>query len=310
VIHRSGTITRDDLHGPIDWVYFVDALVAGHQCAQAKVEDVFLGAEGRTLLSRAAWIEGLGFGVKSVTAMAQNAARGLPTVQGVMLLFDDQTGQVKAAIDGALVTDIKTASDSVLAARYLARPDSKTHLVIGAGSVAENTIRAYRQNFHGIETTLIWNRTAEKARLLADMLCADGIPVSVVSELREAAAKADIITAATMSATPVLKGDWVQPGTHVDLVGAFRADMREADDALLQKARIFVDSRETTLAHIGELKMPLASGTITEADVLADHYQLVAGFEGRSDPQDITVFKNGGGAHLDLMIADSILRQL
>ena len=115
---------------------------------------------------------------------------------------------------------------------------------------------------------------------------------------------------ATMSATPVLKGDWVQPGAHVDLVGAFRADMREADDALLQKARIFVDSRETTLAHIGELKMPLASGTITEADVLADHYQLVAGFEGRSDPQDITVFKNGGGAHLDLMIADSILRQL
>ncbi|WP_146591282.1 ornithine cyclodeaminase family protein [Puniceibacterium confluentis] len=300
-------VTRETFGSLIDWAGFVEALDQGHRYPAAHIEDVFLGPPGRTLLSRAAWIEGLGYGVKSVTVMAQNAARGLPTVQGAMLVFEDRAGALIAAIDSGLVTDVKTAADSALGARYLARKDSRSLLIIGAGQVARNVAAAYRQIFPGISQICLWNRTADKAATLARELAEQGLPASAVTDLPDAVGRADMIVTATMSQTPVLRGDWVRPGTHVDLIGAFRADMREADDALLQKARIFVDSRETTLHHIGELSIPLASGAITEADVLADFYQLNQGSPGRTSPEQITVFKNGGGAHLDLMTACAIL---
>jgi ornithine cyclodeaminase len=239
--------------------------------------------------------------------MAETAARGLPTVQGAMLVFEDKAGKLIATIDSALVTDLKTASDSALGARYLARKDSKTMLIVGAGQVARNVAAAYTQLFPELTQINLWNRTAEKAEALAAKLTADGLPVTAVTDLPKAAAEADIIVTATMSTDPVLMGEWVSPGTHVDLIGAFRAEMREADDALLQKARLFVDNRGTTLHHIGELKIPLASGAITEADVLADLYDLNQGHAGRTSPEEITVFKNGGGAHLDLMTAFAIL---
>ncbi|MDO6728989.1 ornithine cyclodeaminase [Marinovum sp. 2_MG-2023] len=285
----------------------VDAIDAGHRMPPAHIEDVFLGPPGRTLLSRAAWIEGLGYGVKSVTVMAENPTRGLPTVQGAMLVFEDRAGALIATIDSPLVTDLKTASDSALGARYLARKDSKTLLILGAGQVARNVAAAYRQILPGLERIMIWNRTADKARALAADLVTSGLPVEAVTDLADAAGQADIVVTATMSSDPVLRGEWITPGTHVDLIGAFRAEMREADDALLQKARIFVDSRDTTMHHIGELKIPLASGAIAETDVLADLYQLSQGQVGRTGPDDITVFKNGGGAHLDLMTAFAIL---
>jgi ornithine cyclodeaminase len=210
-------------------------------------------------------------------------------------------------IDSNLVTNIKTAADSALGARYLARPDSQVMLVIGAGHVAENVIAAYNQTFASLNTFMIWNRTGSKAEALAQKLCAKGLNVVAVSDLADAVAQADIVTTATMSSEPVLKGEWVTTGTHVDLIGAFRPEMREADDALLQKARLFVDSRATTVHHIGELMIPLASGAITEADILADFYDLKQGVTARTSDADITVFKNGGGAHLDLMTACAIL---
>lgn len=300
-------VTRQSFGDQIDWAMIVDAIDAGHRMPPAHIEDVFLGPPGRTLLSRAAWIEGLGYGVKSVTVMAENPARGLPTVQGAMLVFEDRAGALIATIDSPLVTDLKTASDSALGARYLARNDSKTLLILGAGQVARNVAAAYRQILPGLERIMIWNRTADKARALAADLVASGLPVEAVTDLADAAGQADIVVTATMSSDPVLRGEWITPGTHVDLIGAFRAEMREADDALLQKARIFVDSRDTTMHHIGELKIPLASGAIAETDVLADLYQLSQGQVGRTGPDDITVFKNGGGAHLDLMTAFAIL---
>ena len=124
----------------------------------------------------------------------------------------------------------------------------------------------------------------------------------------EAVSQADIVTCATMTTDPILMGDWLRPGTHVDLIGAYRADMREADDEVLTRGDIYVDSRDTTLAHIGELKIPLDAGTITEADVLADLYQLKADGPAPRKTDTITIFKNGGGAHLDLMIANAILQ--
>ncbi len=301
-------LVRSDIFGDdIEWTTFIDAIDAGHALPAAQIHDAFLGPPGRTLLSRAAWIEGLGFGVKNVTVIADNAANGLPTVQGGMQVFDECNGILRAVIESDLVTNLKTASDSALGAKYLAKPDSQTMLVIGAGRVAANIVAAYQKAFPELQEFLIWNRTQSKAQTLADQLQSNGLSVTAVDDLPASVARADIITTATMSTNPILNGAWVKPGTHVDLIGAFRAEMREADDTLLQKARIFVDSRDTTLHHIGELKIPLETGAITEADILADLYQLKQGMSGRASPDDITVFKNGGGAHLDLMIACAIL---
>lgn len=300
-------ITRDSFGDVIDWPHFVDALKRGHRMAQAQISDVVLGPPAQSLLSRAAWIEGLGSGVKSVTVTQGNTERGLPSVQGAMLVFDPQTGALDATIDSALLTDLKTAADSVLGAQYLARKDSRTLLVVGAGNVARTAINAYCAVFPQINCVLIWNRTADTATALAGDLKISGVSISAAGDLRAALDRADIVTTATMSYEPVLFGDWIRPGTHVDLVGAFRAEMREADDALLQKARLFVDSRDTTMNHIGELMIPLASGAIAPSDVLGDLYDLEAGATGRMTANDITVFKNGGGAHLDLMTARAVL---
>ncbi len=300
-------ITRETIGPVTDWPLFVDAIDAGHALPKAEVQDVFLGPPGNTLLSRAARIEGIGFGVKSVTVIAENTQRNLPSVQGGMIVFDEQTGTPKALIDSALITDLKTAADSALGARYLARPDAQHMVVLGAGSVAGNVIAAYRQIFPDLAQFTLWNRTYAKARALAETLQATGLPVYATADLSEAVAQADIVTCATMSIDPILKGKWLRPGTHVDLIGAFRPDMREADDAVLTRAQIYVDSRDTTLAHIGELKLPLEAGLITQADILADLYQLKAQGPVNRTPDTITVFKNGGGAHLDLMIANAIL---
>ena len=137
------------------------------------------------------------------------------------------------------------------------------------------------------------------------------IEVFAAPNLAEATATADIVSTATMARAPILKGEWVRPGTHVDLIGAFKADMREADDTLISMGSLFVDSRDTTIDHIGELKIPIAQGLITADAVKGDLYELVNGTQpSRQSAQDVTVFKNGGGAHLDLMIAGFLVSRV
>jgi ornithine cyclodeaminase len=288
-------ITAQDVS--LNWPGVVAALRAGHMSARPEIADQFLHRGADVLLSRAAWINGLGVAVKSVTVFPAN----VPSVQGAMLLFDDETGAVEAVIDSALVTRWKTVADSILGAQILARPDARRLLVIGAGAVAEGLVAAYPVLFPGLEVE-IWNRTAARAVALAARVGA-----RAVRDLPAAVGRADIISVATMSNTPVLKGEWLRAGQHVDLIGAFTADMREADDAALQRSRIFVDSGATTVEHIGELMIPLASGAIARGDILGDLYDLAQGAVGRTAPEDITLFKNGGGAHLDLMVARVIL---
>ena len=300
-------LRAEDVDAHLNWPMMVQAIADGHRLPPARIGDLFLTRDGDTLLNRAAWVDGIGMGLKTVTVMQGNGARGLPSVQGVMVLFDDQTGTPVALIDSALVTYWKTAADSGLGARYLARPDSRQMVIIGAGQVAGSLARVYHATFPDLQCIQIWNRTAATARDLAERLAADGIPATAATDLAQAVGQADIVASATMAHDPVLRGEWVRPGTHVDLVGAFRADMREADDALLRRARIFVDSRQTTLDHIGELKIPLAAGVISRDSVLGDFHDLEAGRAGRMTRQDITLFKNGGGAHLDLMIAQAIM---
>ena len=257
------------------------------------------------MMSRCAYIPGMGYGAKTFTVTADNAAKGLPSVQGAMTVFDADTGSVRAIIASDLVTEVKTAADSVLGAMILARPDSENLLIVGAGVVANSLIEAYAACMPSLKTITVWARRGEQARALADRWADHRLPVRVATDLASAASRADIISCATMARDPVINGDWIGAGTHVDLIGAFKSDMREADDALLLKARLFVDSRATTIGHIGEITIPLTQGTITEADILGDLYDIAGGIA-RAD-NDITVYKNGGGAHLDLMTAHYLM---
>ncbi|MFK7876415.1 MAG: ornithine cyclodeaminase family protein [Paracoccaceae bacterium] len=292
-------ISFQDGDAVMDWLALTDALAAGHALPKAQIGDTFLNRDPDTLLSRSAWIDGLGSAVKTATIFPQNPSQNKPMIHGSVTLFDDAYGMPEAFLDFHLVTKWKTAGDSLLAARRLARPDSRNILIVGAGTVGENLYHAYRAAFPDA-SFMIWNRTYERAAAFADRLEA-----RAVQDLETAVGHADIVTSATMSTDPVLRGAWIQPGTHVDLIGAYRPDMREMDDAGLQKANVFVDSFDTTLDHIGEMKIPLDSGAIVNADVIADYYNLDA-FQRTSDTQ-ITLFKNGGGAHLDLMTARFVL---
>lgn len=283
----------------LDWLDLTEALAAGHRLPKAETRDTFLYRDPDTLLSRAAWIDGLGMAVKTATVFPGNPGQGKPMIGGAVSVFSDADGSLEAIIDFHLVTKWKTAGDSLLAARCLARPDSETILIVGAGTVGHSLRAAYGAAFPSARF-LIWNRSQDKAARFA----ADHPDTEAVSDLEAAVGLADIVTSATMSSEPLLRGDWLRPGQHIDLIGAYRPDMREADDTALTRARLFVDSYDTTLDHIGELKDPLARGVITRDDVIADYYDLAAFTRA---PEDITLFKNGGGAHLDLMTARHIL---
>ncbi|MEH6404350.1 MAG: hypothetical protein V7750_13310, partial [Sneathiella sp.] len=208
------------------------------------------------------------------------------------------------------VTKWKTAGDSVLGARILARKEATSLLVIGAGTVAKNLLQAYSEVFPNLTDFTIWNRNQEKAHALARELQDLGIAVTVAQDLKSAVKEAHIISCATMAKDPVLKGAWVSKGTHVDLIGAYRPDMREADDELMRRGSIFVDARETTIGEIGELMIPMAAGIIQESDVIGDLQDLCNGKPGRQSEDEITVYKNGGGAHLDLMTGNMIVEKV
>lgn len=301
-------ISAESLAAIPDWLGMIETLVEGHRLPPPQISDIFQGNSSTTMLSRAAFVEGLGCGVKTVTVTPDNHQRGLPTVQGAMLFFDSDSGTPVALVDSALITRWKTAADSVLGARLLARAHPKTLTIFGAGAVSDSLAEAYMVQFPTLERVRICNRTAARAEILVQKLRERQIPAVNVPDPQAACTAADIVATATTSHVPILKGDWIEPGTHVDLIGAFKADMREADDTLIASGRLFVDSRETTLDHIGEISIPLENGLIKREDVLADLYDLVGGAPGRISDKDITIFKNGGGAHLDLMTARYLIQ--
>jgi ornithine cyclodeaminase/alanine dehydrogenase-like protein (mu-crystallin family) len=294
-------ISFDEGEALLGWVALTDALATGHDLPKAEIGDTFLYRGKDTLLSRAAWIDGLGIAVKSATIFPGNPDREVPMVNGGVSLFDDETGTLAATVDFHLVTKWKTAGDSLLAALRLARPDSENILIVGAGTQGRALHAAYSAAFPQARFT-VWNRTAKNAEAMAAEL-----KINVATDLEQAVRTADIVTSATMSTDPLIMGDWLHPGQHVDLIGAYRPDMREVDDTALLKSRVFVDSFDTTIGHIGEINIPLEAGTITRDHLIADYYDLGA-FTRQSD-DEITLFKNGGGAHLDLMTARHILER-
>ncbi|MCY4151280.1 MAG: ornithine cyclodeaminase [Aestuariivita sp.] len=286
----------------VDWIGLTEALVSGHQLSRANIADNFLQDGDDTLLTRSAWIKGLGLATKSLTIFPNNTHHATPTINGVFSLFSDQNGVLEATIDCHLVTKLKTASDSLLAALSLARGDSKIILIVGAGAVANSLLEAFGVGFPAARFE-IWNRTAERAIKLANQFP----HTTAVHNLRQAVTRADIILTATAAARPIIRGEWLRRGQHLNLIGSYRADLREADDEALQTASIYTDSLDTTISHIGEFNIPLQSGAIALNDILADFYSLDK-FRRKND-DEITVFKNGGGAHLDLMTARYLLNR-
>ena len=297
-----------ELTDHLNWPDAVEALRKGHMFPRAAISDMLMPMAEGELLTRSAAIPGLGAGTKSVTIRPNNRALSppAPSVQGLFTLFDEDRGHPVGLIDGALLTFWKTVADSLLGASYLAHKDARSLAVIGTGPIAKGLLEGYVTLFPDLTDIRIWGRTRARAQAIADEMT---FPLVVCNSAEDAVRGADIVTSATASSSPVIKGDWVKPGAHIDLVGAHGPDMREGDDALISHASLFVDSRETVLKHIGELRIPIAKRIISPADVKGDLYDLVIADSQQRCDDEITLFKNGGGAHLDLMMARHCLEQ-
>jgi ornithine cyclodeaminase/alanine dehydrogenase-like protein (mu-crystallin family) len=282
----------------LDWLAVARAIEDGHRLGCPILEDVILRRGADTLLNRSAWIDGLGIAVKAATIFPGNAARGAPTIGGAVNLMSDEDGTLEAIVDFALVTKWKTAGDSLLGALRLARPDSRAILIVGAGTVARTLVDAYGAGFPGARFT-VWSRTRRSAEALA----AERPGVAVADDLESAVRAADIVSTCTIATEPLIRGGWLRPGTHLDLIGAYRPDMREADDAAIARAQVFCDSRKTA-GETGEIMQPMASGALKPEAVIADLYELD---RMRREGDEVTAFKNAGGAHLDLMVSRHIL---
>jgi ornithine cyclodeaminase len=248
------------------------------------------------MLVMPAWRAGRYVVVKMISVFPDNMARGLASVLGTVVLIDSTTGQPLATLDGPEITARRTAAASALAARHLAHPRASHLLMMGAGTLGHHLARAHA-TVRPIDRIDVWNRTAPRAEDLAEILRREGFEARAVRDPEGAMRTADVISCATMSPTPLVAGAALKPGAHVDVVGAFRRDMRETDDDTVRRARIFVDTREGAFAEAGDILLPIAQGIIAETDILGDLVDLCRGeVRGRIQDTDITMFKSVGTA--------------
>ena len=254
-----------------------------------------------TTLVMPAWVPGRYFGLKVVNVAPGNAASGLPGVFATYQLFDANTGAPLAAIDGGEVTARRTAAASALAASRLARLDARRQLIVGAGRVGSLVAQAYRA-VRRIDDVMVWSRDERAALRLVVRLAAEGIPARVVTDLAAAAATADIVSCATLAAEPLIQGEWLAPGAHLDLIGGFTPAMREADDACFAGADVWIDTDEA-LVKAGDLLHPIASGALRREDVRGTLADLCARPAAARDPLRRSVFKSVGTALEDLAAA-------
>jgi ornithine cyclodeaminase len=258
------------------------------------------GESDATLLLMPAWLPGHYMGVKMVSVFPDNATRALPAIFGTYLLSSGKTGEMLAVIDGGELTARRTAATSALAARYLARADAEELLVCGSGRLSLNLIQAHAEG-RALKRIGIWGRDYDKAAHIAGQAQALGLDVVAVTDLETAVRSADIISCGTLSSTPLIKGEWLKPGAHLDLVGGFKPDMRETDDAAIRRAEVFVDTRAGALKEAGDIVQPLKSGVLTQDAIRAELSELVRRTKpGRGNDADITLFKSVGAALEDL----------
>ena len=250
-----------------------------------------------------AWQENRWIGVKIATVFPDNAAKGLPAVMGAYLLLDGRTGQPQALIDGPSLTLKRTAAASALASSYLSRPDCERLLMVGTGALAPYLIMAHAAQ-RPICNVLIWGRSPDKAAALAKRLNRRDLKVEATDDLEAAARGAHVISCATLSREPLIRGAWLNQGQHLDLVGAFTPEMRESDDEVVRRSRVFVDTREGACAEAGDIAQPIRSGVFDPADIAGDLYDLTRGERsGRRYYDQVTLFKSVGTALEDLAAA-------
>jgi len=248
-------------------------------------------------------------GVKIVTVSPDNNVLGKPAVMGLYLLLDGRTGEPQALIDGQRLTQWRTACASALAATYLARKDASRLLIIGAGAIAPFLARAHSA-VRPIKAISIWNRTLANAEKVAEALRSEGHAAEAVTDLDAALGAADIVSSATIAREPLVKGALLKPGTHVDLVGGFTPEMREADDEAIRRAKVYVDTRAGATKEAGDIVQPLATGILTDDAIIADLHELARGEKpGRRHASEITLFKSVGAALEDLAAGIAIYRK-
>ena len=259
-------------------------------------------SEDGILLLMPAWQVGQRMGVKTVSIFPGNQAKGLPGLHSVFILYDATTGQPLSVLDGDVITSRRTAAASALAARWLARPDAKKLMVVGAGRVASLLPDAYRC-VRDIETVHVWDIRPEAAIAMVEHLRAQGVDAHHAADLEQGVRQAEIITCATLSTAPLILGDWLQPGAHLDLIGGFTPTMRESDDACFARGTVFVDTTEA-LMKAGDILDPIASGAWAKEQLAATLEDLCRGTHpGRKSADEITVYKAVGTALEDVAAA-------
>lgn len=258
------------------------------------------GEPEATLLLMPAWQTGAHMGVKIAGVFPGNATRGKAAVNAAYVLMSASTGEMLAMVDGGELTARRTAAASALAADYLARKDASHLLVVGTGRLSLNLVEAHA-SARPIRRVTVWGRSHEKAAAVAERAAAAGFETDATDDLEAAVGEADIVSCATLSKDALVQGEWLMPGTHLDLVGAFRPDMRESDDEAMRRASVFVDTRAGATKEAGDIVLALQSGALTETAIRAELAELARGeHAGRESESEITLFKSVGAALEDL----------
>jgi ornithine cyclodeaminase/alanine dehydrogenase-like protein (mu-crystallin family) len=309
-------VSEGEIAGALDFPALVDALDAAF-CSEITVPSrlnlsIPHPQTDATLLLMPAWLAGGTepfIGIKVIAIFPANLARGIPSLTGSYMLLSGDTGLPLALLDGGALTRWRTAAASALAARFLARPDASRHLIVGAGALAPYFARAFSAVLP-IREISIWNRTGARAEAVATELRADGLPCQAVTDLDAAVGAADVVTCITGAEEPLVRGAWLKPGSHLDLVGGFKPNMRESDDEAVTRSRLFVDT-EKAAKEAGDLLSPLQRGILRTGDIQGDLAGLCRNLvQGRRTNTEITLFKSAGTAIEDLAAAILVWRRL
>ncbi len=315
-------ISKEQLEENLDYPTLIEALRKAFQEKYVvptrhhhNYENLKEGVES-TLLLMPAWQAGKYLGVKIVTVSPKNGQYNLPSIHGIYTLFDAHKGMPLAQINATTLTAQRTAATSALASSFLSKKNSKTLLMIGTGALAPELIRAHA-SVRPIETVYVWGRNMEKAITVVDVITKhlqkskiDNFQIFPIKKIEEGIEKADIISCATLSPTPLVFGKKLKAGQHLDLVGAYRSDMREADDEAILKSSVFVDTYDG-MHESGDISIPLESGILKKENICADLFELCQGEKtGRKDNTEITFFKSVGHALEDLAAAKLIFEKL
>ncbi len=300
--------TDADIGAALPWAPLIESieqiLIEPDAVAPARTLHTVPDGNGNdaAFLLKPGWVAGEIIGVKAVTVFPDNGAQDLPMVQAGVLLFDGTTGSLVGACEANTLTTRRTAAASAVAAKRLARPDARRLLIVGSGALAPMAVQAHA-HVRSYDTIEVWGRNPDKAAAVVAVLAADGIVATVPADLDAAVAEADVISCVTGATDPLVKGALLRPGAHVDLIGGFNHAMREADDDVVRRASVFVDTYDDA-AIAGDIAQPIESGVMTADDLLADLAELVAGTHpGRTSDDEVTMFKSAGTALEDLAAA-------